>query len=102
MGGGRLGAGGGGVFAAAFRCLLFTASFLFFFTLNLAAGDEFLPVADDKQDGAFLQVVLDLVKVSEGPFHAQQTKLVVKALSDRVPSPVSLDDQRCKQDFVSI
>ena len=49
---------------------------LLFKTFLFPAGDKFLPMTDDKQNSAFLEISLDATEVLEAQVHTMDTDLV--------------------------
>lgn len=83
--------GWGGALGAFLLIILRLAAQSFLLALGLSASGISLHVANDHENGALLQVILNLVEVAEAALHTHQTQLVVVALAHLVATPRPLD-----------
>ena len=87
--------GRGGALGAFLLIILRLAAQSFLLALGLSFSGIFLHVANDHENGALLQVVLNLVEIAEAALHTHQTQLVVVALAHLVAAPGPLDLHDC-------
>ena len=83
--------GRGGALGAFLLTILRLAALSFLLALGLSARGILLHMANDHENGALLQVILNLVEVAEATLHAHQTQLVMVALAHLVAAPGPLD-----------